>query len=229
MTNSTPIARLKGSRTLSQSDPRAALAFTFISSAELINSPGLLPPLSPIPVTHSPTLSLASGKRGSNYQHILLFDPEDGVLSLHQLTLEKHLTREPVMATVAASAQALGVMSISLPGIGGAGKLSSSPAAKPSHAKKVAESEMELGAIIHLVVTYNLKRGINWTSVSKPMGVSEVKKNINPVTRECVFLPFIMFESQYSCLGFSFLAEAELSTCSNSESSEVTMAFLWLS
>ena len=98
------------------------------------------------------------------------------------------------MATVAASAQALGVTSISLPGVGGAGKLSSSPATKPSHARKVAESEMELGAKIHLVATYNLKRGINWTSVSKPMGVSEVKKNLNSSNGECVFLPFMMSE-----------------------------------
>lgn len=119
------------------------------------------------------------------------------------------------MATVAASAQALGVTSISLPGMVGAGKLSSSPATKPSPARKVAESEMELGAKIHLVATYNLKRGVNWTPVSKPMEVSEVKKKLNSVNGECVFLPFIIL--QYSCLGFSFLAEAELSTCSNSE------------
>jgi hypothetical protein len=185
-----PVARLRGCKSLSNADQfKAALAFTFVSDTELATSPNLLPPLSLASVILSPTHSPPRSKRGSNYQHILLFNPEDGVLSLCRLTLEKHLARETGIGNVAASV-AMGV-SVSLPGMGAMGRLSSSPSSKLVHTGKVEQST-EIGAKVDVVATYNLKRGKDWKEVLKPMGTSLVKQT-NSISGEYVILPFKPF------------------------------------
>jgi len=186
-----PVARLRGCKSLSNADQfKAALAFTFVSDTELATSPNLLPPLSLASVTLSPTHSPTRPKRGTNYQHILLFNPEDGVLSLCRLTLEKQPTRETGIGNVAASVQAMGI-SVSLPGMGAVGRLSSSPSSKLVHIGKVEQST-EVGAKVNVVATYDLKRGKDWKEVLKPMRMSLIKQT-NSVSGEYVVLPFKPF------------------------------------
>ena len=161
---------------LRASKSQVPLAVTFISDAELAVAPHLLPPALR---TRSPT-SPPEGKLGANHQHILLFDPEDGVLSLHRLTLEKSLPGAPIIGGVAASIQALGVTSMSFPGSSNLGRLSTSPSAKPVATAKTPESAMELSAKLDQVATYNLKRGRDWEEVTKPFETAGPKKQRIP-------------------------------------------------
>ncbi|KAJ3484267.1 hypothetical protein NLJ89_g11995 [Agrocybe chaxingu] len=201
-----PLARLRASKAASSEQLTAPLAFTFVSSNGLSASPDLLPPLSPPPVSHSPSSPSFSpssrGKRGANYQHVLVFDPEEGVLSLRRLTLDKHLVREQGIGGVAASVQVLGVTSISLPGMGSSGRLSSSPssAAKTgaqTAAARVVDPPTELGAKESEVATWNLGRERGWEEIKRPM-VPNGRGVKGPSA------------------GGEWFSEAELSTCSNS-------------
>lgn len=186
-----PIARLRGSKSPSNMDQfKAALAFSFVSDTELATLPNL-----PSPSPTSTTLSSKSpprAKRSSNYQHILLFNPEDGVLSLCRLTLEKHPVRETGLASVSASVQAFGISGVSLPGMGAMGRLSSSPSSKPVHAGKVVEQSVELGSKVDVVATYNLKRETGWKEVLTPMG-KILAKQAGSVSVEYVVLLFKRF------------------------------------
>lgn len=134
------------------------LAFTFIEPADVASSPNLAFPFAPPPVTNSPTFSAPKLKRGTNYQDLLVFDPVDGILSLRRLTIGKQAVKDQ---GIAASMHALGVTSISLPGMGGAGRLSSSPSTKaPESAKvKVDDPPMELVARVSVEATWDLRRG----------------------------------------------------------------------
>jgi hypothetical protein len=105
-----------------------------------------------------------------NYQDLLLFDPVDGALSLRRLVIDKHAVKESIGSGVAASVQALGATSISLPGMGGAGRLGSSPStsavvrggSKGSHSQQSeGDPLMELEARDIVVATWNLKRKRN--------------------------------------------------------------------
>ncbi|KAF9527640.1 hypothetical protein CPB83DRAFT_895045 [Crepidotus variabilis] len=193
-----PITRLRASRGTSNGDvPKTPLAFTFVSTGELSASPNLLPPVTSPPPTHSPSFSPSSrGKRGTNYQHVLMFDPEDGSLSLYRITLDKRTPRESGISGVAASVQALGVTSMSLPGRGGSGRLSSSPSSKPvSISGKPGDQPMELDVKeTRVVATYNLRRDQDWKNLSKPLQV--------------------LLQRRRS--GGDWLSEAEISSCSTS-------------
>jgi hypothetical protein len=79
MTILSPIARLRATKS------QVPLALTSIDAEHAV-APRLLPPTRS---TRSPIFSPPEGKLGTNYQHILLFDPEDGVLSLHGSHLRK--------------------------------------------------------------------------------------------------------------------------------------------
>lgn len=179
-TPGTPIARLRGSKPC-YPESQAALALTFISDSELVETPQLLPTSPPNRRTYSPPPpSSPRRKLGTNYQHILLFDPEEGVLSLHRLTLEKTLSRDQIIGGVAASIQALGVTSMSFPGTSNLGRLSTSPSAKPVATAKTPEPLMELAAKVSQVATYNLKRGKDWDEVTKTLEPAGGGKPISP-------------------------------------------------
>jgi hypothetical protein len=89
------------------------------------------------------------------------------------------------MGGVAASIQALGVTSMSLPGTSNLGRLSTSPSAKPVATAKTLEMSMELGAKVNQVATYNLRRGRDWDEVIKPLEMSGPRKQSSP-GGECV-------------------------------------------
>ncbi len=102
------------------------LAFTFLSPEDVASTPNLAFPFAPPPITNSPTFSPPKLTRSTNYHDILVFDPIDGYLTLRRLTIDKQPVKEQGLG---ASMHALGVTSISLPGMGSAGRLSSPPVA----------------------------------------------------------------------------------------------------
>ena len=176
--------------------PKAPLAFTFIAPSDITFSPDLLPPYAPQLITNSPTFSSSKPKRIVNYQDLLLFDPVDGILSLRRLIIDKHAVKESIGGGVAASVQALGVTSISFPGMGAADRMSTSPStsstsrggSRHSHAPQVGDPLLELGAKENVVATWDLRRRGD---------LAEFKRSVQPnvligggkgkVGRECVF------------------------------------------
>jgi hypothetical protein len=108
------------------------LAFTFISPSQPLLPPSLLPPHIQVnTMSTSPLLSISSDssspschtylslQRPASFQDILLFDPTDETLSLWRCMLE---LRPKDRGTIGMGT--FSRTSISLPGMGGAGKLS---------------------------------------------------------------------------------------------------------
>ncbi|KAF8801837.1 hypothetical protein BYT27DRAFT_7114060, partial [Phlegmacium glaucopus] len=206
LTELSPLIRLRGTRQSSAPDhPNAPLVFTFISPLDISQSPRLLPQqlVSNSKATSSPTIPSHQQIKQQQFQDVLLFDPADGVLSLRRLSLDQHLVREQGlgMAAAAASVQALGVTSISLPGMGGAGKLAVSPSRSGGSGNKqslVADSPVvELVAKESTVATWHLQRRTDWVEIKQPIVSPNVKL-------------------EAGLLGGDWLSEAELTTCSNS-------------
>ncbi|KAF8805097.1 hypothetical protein BYT27DRAFT_7213382, partial [Phlegmacium glaucopus] len=112
-------------------------------------------------------------------QDVLLFDPADGVLSLRRLSLDQHLVREQGlgMAAAAASVQALGVTSISLPGMGSGGN--------GNKQSLVADSlVVELVAKESTVATWHCREERIGLKLSSPLLALEtgfLKPNLRPV------------------------------------------------
>lgn len=198
-----PIVRLRVATTPGPEQQRVPLAFTFIKSTESTLPHNLLPP-----ATSPPPLSLGLGlasadpgsspptsprplrRRPTNFQDVLLFDPTDGTLSLRRCTVELH----PKEQGLASAAAALGATSISLPGMGGAGRLSGSPSSSAGagaaaggkgHARsssrsragagvaqmQMGEVPMELAGRENVVATWSLKRRWDSREVRRPLGL----------------------------------------------------------
>ncbi|KAF8166691.1 hypothetical protein BJ912DRAFT_889225 [Pholiota molesta] len=204
-----PLVRLRGTKSNAE-QTRAPLAFTFISPADVASSPTLMFPFTPPPISHSPSFSPPKLKRAKNYQDLLVFDPVDGVLSLRRLAIDKHPEKEQGIGGVAASVHALGVTSISLPGMGGAGRLSSSPSTRgtagalssgrSTSSAKVEEPPMELVGKETVEATWDLKRGRDWVEIKTPVLPSTIR----------------MDALRKNITGGDWLSEGEISTCSNS-------------
>ena len=77
------------------------------------------------------------------------------------------------MVAAAASVQALGVTSISLPGMGGAGKLAGSPSRSGGGGKPSVVVDhhpvMELTAEESTVATWDLQRRTDWVEIKQPI------------------------------------------------------------
>ncbi|KAF9037221.1 hypothetical protein BJ165DRAFT_1375558 [Panaeolus papilionaceus] len=235
LTELNPVARLrpKSSSTTSEVETRSVpLAFTLLTPSDLSSSPNLLPTSQrsssqsrhSIDPNTSPLLaSPKSTKKTTNFQDILLFDPLDSTLSLYRLTVDKHFPRE---SGIAASVHALGVTSISLPGLGAAGKLTSSSPSKGlgimgtgaggggaisrtsssstnrdnkdrgTEGKDVA---LELSVKESVIATWALaQRGREWVEVKKDLGGMRIRRD------------------ERGGRGGDWLAEAEITTCSKS-------------
>ncbi|KIK97003.1 hypothetical protein PAXRUDRAFT_825396 [Paxillus rubicundulus Ve08.2h10] len=202
-TELSPMARLRSARATGAEGLHWNLSFTFVSGeAALPNS--LLPP--PSQIASSPSAS--SGRsdlpsphpshRQQNFKDVLLFDPSGGVLSLRRITLEQ---RSRESAIPFSSPIANFATSVSLPGVGAAGRLSASP---PSHAPKdsrkgsgltqqLSEAATELVGKESIVATWQLKRRQDWGEVKNV--VSETGDGVRSTVSNS-------------------LAHAELSTCS---------------
>lgn len=175
---------------------RAPLAFTFISPTDVASVPNLAFPFAPPPITNSPTFSPPKLTRGTNYQDILVFDPVDGVLALRRLTIDKQPVKEQGLG---ASMHALGVTSISLPGMGGAGRLSASPAGRASEAAAAAgvragEPAMELVVREGVEATWDLKRARDAVEIKTPVMPKGREGPRGDPAAECV-LSFFFVES----------------------------------
>lgn len=209
MTSLTAIAKLRGTKS-AQAQASAPLAFTFLSPNDILSSPDLVPPCSPPPASRSPSspkMSSTKQKRSTNFQDVLMFDPATGFLSLRRLTLDKHPVKDQSLAGgVVSSVHALGVTSISLPGMGGAGRLSSSPSTKGnlstavvgsggSGATKSADVPMELTAKESIMATWDLQRNRDWAEIKSPIHPHVKSTSTANVggTREYVFAYAITF------------------------------------
>ena len=181
MTELSPLIRLRGTRqSLTPDYPNAPLAFTFISPLDISQSPRLLPQQSipnPRPSSSPTILSHQIPKQQQQqFQDVLLFDPADGVLSLRRLSLDKHLVREQGlgMAAAAASVQALGVTSISLPRMGSAGRLARSPT-RSGGSGVVDPPVVELVARESNVATWHLQRRTDWVEIKQRIFNPDIK------------------------------------------------------
>ena len=167
MTELSPLIRLRARQNSTPDYPIAPLAFTFISPLDIAQSPRLLPQQR-TKTPSSPPIQIP--QQHQQFQDVLFFDPADGVLSLRRLSLDKHFVREQGlgMAAAAASVQALGVTSISLPGMGGAGKLARSPSRPGGNASVGVDPPVaELVAQESTVATWDLQRRKDWVEIKR--------------------------------------------------------------
>ena len=133
--------------------------------------------------------------------------------------MDKHVVREQGLGRVAAAAS--GVTSISLPGMSNsAGKSAGSPSRSGNTSAVVDPPVMELVAKESTVATWHLQRRTDWIEIKQPIHNPDRKFQPRLLGGECVlfflkkpsFAKIILFFSKNS----SWLAEAELTTCSNS-------------
>lgn len=176
-TELTPIARLRPARAAGSDGAHASdVSFTFVSGDVAL--PGnLLPP--PSQIASSPSTSsgrsdlpspLPHHRSQQNFKDVLLFDASGGVLSLRRIMLEQRSRESAIPFSAPITSLAT---SISLPGVGAAGRLSVSP---PSHTPKdgrkssgltqqLLEAATELVGKESTVATWQIKRRHDWGEV----------------------------------------------------------------
>lgn len=173
-----PIARLRSTRATGADGFRSDLSFTFVWGSEMTMPMSLLPPqMASSPSTSSGRSDLPSSHsshRHHNFKDVLVFDASGGVLSLRRMTLEQRPRESgiPFSSPIASLAT-----SISLPGVGAAGRLSASP---PPHApgrdaarkrsgltQQLLEAATELVGKESTVATWQLKRRHDWGEVKR--------------------------------------------------------------
>jgi hypothetical protein len=99
-----------------------------------------------------------------------VLDPTDGTLSLRRITVE--LRPQEQGLSMSAAVPGLGATSISLPGMGGGGRLSASPSKASGHGKlasgraggvsQVVELPIEVTGRESVLATWNLQRRADW-------------------------------------------------------------------
>ncbi|KAH9949200.1 hypothetical protein B0H21DRAFT_840758, partial [Amylocystis lapponica] len=171
-TDLSPVVRLRTAKIPSPESHCAPLAFTFVQSSQSSLPPALLPPVTMHYSTSSSPSSRA--RRPANFQDLLKFDPYDGTLVLCRISLERSNSEQNPSS--ASSFPAVGGTSISFPGIGNLGRLSTSPASSGNSPHNVSgltqmmEKPAELVARESQVGTWNLRRGKNWPEVRQVLG-----------------------------------------------------------
>ncbi|KAG9309762.1 hypothetical protein JVU11DRAFT_10136 [Chiua virens] len=216
-----PIARLRSTRATGADGFRSDLSFTFVWSNEMTMPTSLLPPQ----MASSPSASSGrsdhpsplSFQRQHNFKDVLVFDASGGVLSLRRITLEQRPRDSgiPFSSPIASLAT-----SISLPGVGAAGRLSTSP---PAHTRtpnrdsarkrsgltqQMLEAATELVGKESTVATWQLKRRHDWGEVKHVL--HEVGDQPNPVSSKFVsFLPLSFFDD-VDCMRNGFVARSRM-------------------
>lgn len=200
----TPIVRLRSTRATGADGFRSDLSFVFVWGSEVTMPTSLLPPqMASSPSTssgRSDLLSPPSSHRQQNFKDVLVFDASGGVLSLRRITLEQR-PRElgiPFSSPIASLAT-----SISLPGVGAAGRLSASPpvqartsgreAAKKGSGltQQMLEAVNELVGKESTVATWQLKRRHDWGEVKHVL--HEVGDQLKPTSSKFVSPLFLVF------------------------------------
>ena len=178
MTSSTelqPLVRVR-LRQLPQDSPNVPIAFTFVRTSEGAVPQSLLPPASVhFSASSSPSSVTSSGlskpvspaqrpTRPTNYKDMLVFDPNDGTLTLHRVFVERTAVDQ---AVVPGSIPVAGGMSISLPGMSTLRNMGASP--PNSHAASALTQMMERSTEVtgrdSVVGTWSLARGRDWPEV----------------------------------------------------------------
>jgi hypothetical protein len=211
------IVRLRVHRPSTRLPPVVPLAFTFIPSPCSLFPGNLLPTTSP----HTRLASLPSGpsrggsteplspRNAHNVQDILVFDPADGVLTVKRLTIELR-SRDSIVNSL----PAIGTTSVSLPGMGGAAWLGTSPPTTVN--RQVEVSTPELSAKEMPLATWNLKRKGHWKEIRSAVEVEAPERSrVNPNEySHCVLYIYCLTFLMFCCT--RWLAQAEISTCSSS-------------
>ncbi|KIL63308.1 hypothetical protein M378DRAFT_79902 [Amanita muscaria Koide BX008] len=228
-----PLVRIRALKSATSEQSKTGLSFTFIDSSEACLPTSLLP-TNPGPGHVVGSAEVGSSPhhrpRPTNYQDMLVFDHNDGILSLRRITTEVRAKDQglSVSTSMSMSAAALSATSISLPGLGGAGKLSSStsPSSAGFSVSSSATSGKQVPSVdIHVthelvgkaavVATWNLQRRKVWEEVRQSIGVGvQTRGQARPSPKA-------------TRSSSSYLAHAELSTFSRS--SQIVPRSIYLS
>ncbi|KAF9224657.1 hypothetical protein BS17DRAFT_86268 [Gyrodon lividus] len=201
-TELSPIARLRSATAIGADGLHSDLSFTFVWGEVALPS-SLLPPsqIASSPSTSSARSELPSphpSHRQQNFKDVLLFDSSGGALSLRRITLEQR----PRDSAIPFSSPITSIAtSISLPGVGAAGRLSVSPPSQATNdsrkssglTQQLLEAATELVGRESIVATWQMKRRQDWGEVKHVLG--EIGDSVRSTVSNS-------------------LAHAELSTCS---------------
>ncbi|KAG6839768.1 hypothetical protein C0991_011821 [Blastosporella zonata] len=191
---------------------------SYSSSHHTTTDTGVSPPPPRSPV-HRTTSNNNNG-RPTNYQDVLMFDPVDASLALRRVVLEMRPREQGMGMGIIDKRVSMGMTSISLPGMGFAGALSSSPSSasgggggafgagyralqQQHHSQLQQEVQMELGARESTVMTWSLG-GWQAGDVRKILGAESMMGEDTGGDKEV------------KGGRADWLAQAELSTCSKS-------------
>ncbi|KAF8432219.1 hypothetical protein L210DRAFT_3650516 [Boletus edulis BED1] len=187
-----PVTRLHSMRMTGADGFRSDLSFTFVSDGVLAEHVVRSLRASANPFFH----------RQHNFKDVLVFNASGGVLSLRRITLEQRVRESGIPLHHRSRA-----MSISLPGVGAAGRLSASPPVQTRSpirdaskrrsglTQQMLEAAAELMGKDSTVATWQLKRRHDW---------GEVKRVVHRVGDQPKLRPS------------NSLAHAESSTCARS-------------
>ncbi|KAG1733244.1 uncharacterized protein EDB91DRAFT_1149677 [Suillus paluster] len=202
------LVRLRSVKLSAHSGVWPGITFTFLPSDTPLPT-SLQPP--PSAITSSPSTSSSRSdlpsplrtRKTANFQDLLLFDPSDGVLSLRRVMLEQR----PRDAGTFSYSLANLPTSMSLPGTGTTGRLSSSPQNRGITSTKTSgltqmmlEAASELHGRDTMIATWQLRRHRDWSEVKHVQHLSARSPG------------------RTHNANVSSLAHAELSTCSRSPS-----------
>ena len=154
-------------------------------------TPGVLGPSS-LPKSDAGTSEPTSPHRhrSTNFQDLLAFDPTDGILSLRRIFVNLRPRDQGIPVPTSVS---LGATSVSLPGMGGAGRLGPSPpppsmragGAVSSHVQNT-EASMDLVGKESVVATWSLQRQQDWREIRRVLEEPQSAGRTPTSKTECV-------------------------------------------
>ena len=164
---------------------------TSLLPPQMASSPSTSSGRSDLPSSHS-------SHRQHNFKDVLVFDSSGGVLSLRRITLEQRPRESGIPFSSPITSLAT---SISLPGVGAAGRLSASPPVQTRSpirdatrkrsglTQQMLEAATELVGKESTVATWQLKRRHDWEEVKRV--VHEVGDPPKPGSSKYVHIPWL--------------------------------------
>ena len=207
-------------------------AFTFLRSSETMLPQSLLPPATVHFSTSSSPSSVSSAlsqnpvsppqrpTRPTNFKDLLVFDPNDGTLSLHRIFVDRAPTDQ---AVVPGSIPVVGGTSISLPGMSTLSRhMGTSPPAGSSASPRAAsgltqmmERSTDIVGRGSVVGTWSLARGRDWPEVKQSLGQGRPSSGRIGRTAKAEYVCVLPAERvELTPYVYSWLSRAELSTFS---------------
>ena len=198
-TELTPFVRLRASKQSSTTAPAGPpFVFAFLGPGTTLPLP-LMPHVSSQASSHSISSSPSSAHSHAsstaqhhdvaptNHQDVLVFEPQDGSLSLRRVTVSRRAPREDFGTTIRVPST-----SISLPGVSTLRTFAGNAQARqPSALSKMME-KTELAGQDVVVATWALRRSVDWNEVKKvfPLGPGRRSSTARPHAAEYVFCSF---------------------------------------